>query len=365
MALRTQISKATFQPPEIVDLGVFDNSGKYWDRRRLDSYNRMVEFAIGPRDPGKTTRMLHDSWKVGARRGQTLIYFVRYANIITPSFVQNEFYAKLMKFFDLPAFEFSTREAGAGLATIYAGGFPYVTIVALNCNSDKLKKALPQNPWASWFDEAILDLKKGDRYLPNEARKLMDLHTTILKAKPRCRLYITGNIYSLYNPYFLEWKVDTTKLRKGEVYTNDLCAVEMVDITPKLREELIARNDFYRYEEEYRRFALNGEALNDIGVRIVRSLPRDYSLRFILFLEGRRVGIYGDGNGHFWAGWFKGKSPRTALSFDIKQLINGTRVFTREDKLATSYFKGKMGEREVSFQNLECYYLLEDIYPLL
>ena len=364
MTQKIKLDDRMAQPPKYQPLGTEDKSGIYWSSRCLAGSGRKVLIALGPREPGKTTTLKNSSWRKACKKGETLIYLVRSAASITPTFVQNEFRAKLSKFFKLPPFEFSMTDAKAGAVNIYAGDFPYCLICSLNVPTDRLKKAMPANPSFMWMDEAFLDLKKGDRYLTNEARKVRELYSTAVREHPRMKLYLTGNVYSLYNPYFLEWGVEVSKLRKGEVYSHKLCWVEVVTLTDGFWTKIIVGYPFYPFVDPYSRFALDGEAINDKDIRLSPRQPRDYSLRFALYLGGRRYGVYGDGE-EYWVGEIGEKEKATTLAFDIKDLIEGTRVATRYDRGITAFFKFKMARREVSFQSLSCYYLLEEIYPLL
>lgn len=338
--------------------------GTYWDDRRISGYHKMLKAIIAPREPGKTTQMLNKCWSRACKKGETAVYLVRNSNIITPTFVENEIRQKIKKFFEVPVFEFSMTSAKAGNVDILAEGFPFMRIISLNMLTEKLKKVTVPHPSFIWMDEFVLDTKRGDRYLTSESSRFKDLYNTLVRENRGLYAYFTGNVYSRYNPYFLDWKVETDKLSTESIYTNDMCAVELVTLTEKLKKKIKAENPFYEFDDIYSKFALDGEAMNDRDVKVNRRFPRGFTLRFCVLCEGRKIGIFSNGY-DYYVDYVRGTSTKDTLSFSIKELVNGTRIFTSEDKYTTFYFKQKMGRREVVFHDLSCYYLIEDIWNLL
>ena len=349
---------------EVEGLSGKDLDSLYYSERAITGYNRTFNIALGPREIGKTTRFLRKGWEGACSGKGTFIYVARHLNTFSSGFIEMEIRSRLQQFYEVPPFEFSSSELNNGWAIIYAEGYPVMAVVALGMRTDKLKRVFVRNPNFMFMDEMVINTKKGERYLNEEATALEELYNTITRQKRGLKVYLCGNVYSMYNPYFLRWGVDTTKLRKGGIYVNDKCAVELPVLNPRLREIITRKNVNYKFDDFYTKYALDGEALNDRYIKINPRFPRGYKLRFVLVCEGYRIGIYSNGD-NFYATYTDGSERKTALSFDIKELIEGSRVITLQDRMRTGFFKMKMGKNEVVFKDLACYYLLEDIWRLL
>ena len=113
--------------------------------------------------------------------------------------------------------------------------------------------------------------------------------------------------------------------------------------------------------------------VNDGDIFLVKEHPRGYELRFVVRTSGKALGIYRGparldenfGRYEYWVGWATGRERLTAYAFDLSDLVSGTRMATRIDRGKTALFRLAMGARRVAFQELACYYLMEEIYNLL
>lgn len=358
-------------PPAYRPKGNYDTSGKYWSERNIDGHDRALNVVLGPREPGKTTRMSVKAWKA-ACHGKTCVYLVRNPTLITEE-MKEKLRADIGKFFEVPPFYMNQTDAKTGNVKILCEGFPVFQIVALNMARDNLKRVTVKNPSFIWMDEFTRDTRAGDRYLKEEAVRFKELYTTLVRERRGLKAYFTGNVYSLYNPYFLDWKVNINALRPGVIYTNNMCSVEMVTLTEELRKEILRKNPFYQFDDSYSRYALDGTAKNDGDIFLVKEHPRGYELRFIIRTAGKALGIYRGparldenfGRYEYWVGWATGRERLTAYAFELSDLVSGTKMATRIDRGKTALFRLAMGARRVAFQELACYYLMEEIYNLL
>lgn len=359
-------------PPAYKPRGNYDTSGKYWSERNIDGHDRVLNAVLGPRELGKTTRFSVKAWKAACLKGETCVYLTRNPTLFTQE-AKEKLRTDISKFFEVPPFYMNETAAHAGDVEILCEGFPVFHIVALNRARDLLKRTAVAHPSFMWFDEFTRDTKAGDRYLKAEAERFKELYTTLVREHRGLKAYFTGNVYSLYNPYFLDWKVNINALKAGTIYTNDMCSVEMGVLTEELRKEIIRKNPFYQFDDFYSRYALDGTAKNDGDVFLVGKHPREYELRFIIRTEGKAVGIYRGparlderyGRYEYWVGWTTGRERLAAYAFDIAELVEGTRMASKFDRTRTSLFRLAMGARRVAFEDLACYYLLEEIYNLL
>lgn len=327
-----------------------------------------MNMIIGPREPGKTTHLSARAWTHVCKCGETLVYLARNPTLITDQLVE-KVRGDMNKFFEVPPFYMNSAAAKTGNVDVYCEGFPVMRIVALNMGRDLLKKVTVPHPSFILFDEFLRDTKAGDRYLTDEAGRFKELYSTIVREHRGLKAYFIGNIYSLYNPYALDWGVDTTKLRPGMIYANDKCAVEMVTLTDKLKKEIIRKNPFYEFDDFYSRYAIDGKAKNDGSIVVVKSHPRNYSLDFTIRTGSRLIGVYsrrGEKAPYkYWVGWANGNERKKAYAYDIKEVVENTKVVGRMDRYITYWFREAMGEHQVAFGDLACYYLIEEIYARL
>lgn len=310
------------------------------------------------------------AWKKCCLQGLTCVYLVRNKNAITDSLAE-KIRTDISAFCEVPPFYINSTGSDTGVADIYCEGFPVFRVIALSMARDQLKRVSLLKPSFILFDEFTRDTRAGDRYLTDEAGRFKELYTTIVRKHRGLKAYFIGNIYSLYNPYFLDWGVDTAKLKAGEVYVNDMCAVEMVTLTEELRKEIVRKNPFYEFDDFYARYALDGRAKNDGAIRVVKNHPRNYRLSFLIRTGSRLIGVYRAGTKksqrdfRYWVGWGVGNENKKAYAYDIKEVIDNTKMAGKMEKFLSFWFKEAMGEHEVAFGDLSCYYLIEEIYSRL
>ena len=53
---------------------------------------------------------------------------------------------------------------------------------------------------------------------------------------------------------------------------------------------------------------------------------------------------------------------RDIYAFDFDELVNQTIMLSRDEKYKFQKIKDAMRRRNIAFQNIECYYLTEEIY---
>lgn len=358
-------------PPELVVRQPLITDGTYWTKRRIDGYQRPINIIIGPREPGKSTSLMSAMWKECCK-GLTGGYITRNKNKINETLV-NAIRSPIQKFYSVPPLHLQGGGEGTGNANILCNGWPVIRAIALGMSTDDIKRTVIPDVSFLLFDEAILDLNKGDRYLPGEADKFKELYTTLVREKPNLKVYMLGNVYSMYNPYFLDFGIDGSKIKPGEIFCTDKVAVERITVSEKLKTKLEESNPYYYMDEKYRSFALEGEAKNDSSIELVRVRPRNATTKFVLRLLGKDLAVCRlsdsllsnqDGEPVFWVGYSK-TEKKTAIAYDVKELVTGTRLANPNDKFLTGYFRTCFEQRRVVYQDLACYYLIEEIYKSL
>ena len=158
-----------------------------------------------------------------------------------------------------------------------------------------------------------------------------------------------------------------SELRKGEVWTNDLIAVEWVVLTPQLREKLLRENPLYKFDEEYSNYALEGEAINDKHIKL-GTLPQNFSLKFIFKAQNKYIGVfknnvYEEDSDRFFCKFIKDFSRyRTIYCYEFEELVERAVVMSLDERLRLQKFKDAFRERKIAFEDINVYYFIEEIY---
>ena len=341
----------------------------YFTWRRLDGYPQPFKFAGGPREPGKTTASWYGKiWRRWKKSGAPWIYLVRQSVEITEALIES-IRGNITKFANnVPEFEYTKGAFKDGIVDVKVDGRIFFRIVSLSIPLRRIKLAVLQNLDGVFADEYIIDPRSDEKYQHNEGFKIKEAYTTWRReAKGVLKFYFSANFYSLYNPLFVELGVNVSELRKGEVWTNDLIAVEWVVLTPELRAKLLKENPLYQFDEDYNNYALEGGAINDKHIKL-GSLPQNFSLKFIFKAQGRYIGvyrnnIYSEDSDRFFCRFINDFSKyRTIYCYEFEELIERAVVMSLDERLRLQRFKESFRERKVAFEDINVYYFIEEIY---
>lgn len=345
------------------------NNEIYFNWRRLDGYPQPIKFAMSPREPGKTTASWYGKiWKRFKKYRRPWIYFVRQAVEITEAAIES-IRGNIYKFDNsVPEFTYAKGEFKTGIVDVKIEGQIFFRIVALSLPLRRIKLAVLQNLDGVFGDEYIINPRSGEKYTQNEGFKIKEAYTTWRReANGVLFMYFAANPYSLYNPLFVELGVKTDELRKGEVWTNDLIAVEWAVLHPKLKEKLLEVNPLYKFDEEYNQYALEGTAINDKNIPLGK-LPQDFSLKFVFKAANKFIGvfknnIYSPDTNRFFCKFITDISKyRTIYCYEFEELIERAVVMSLDERNRLIKFKEAFRERKIAFEDINCYYMVEEIY---
>lgn len=341
----------------------------YFNWRRLDGYPQPFKFAGGPREPGKTTASWSGKiWPRYQKLKRPWIYLVRQSVEITEALIES-IRGYITKFYDdVPEFKYNKGSFKDGIVDIKIDKDIFFRIVSLSIPLRRIKLAVLKDLDGVFADEYIIDPRSDEKYQPNEGFKIKEAYTTWRReANGVLKFYFSANFYSLYNPLFVELGVDVSALRKGEVWTNDLIAIEWVTLTPELREKLLRDNPLYKFDEDYNNYALEGSAINDRNIKL-SSLPQNFSLKFIFKAQNRFIGIYRnnsyrDDEDKFFCRFITDFSRyRTIYCYEFEELIERAIVMSIDERMRLQRFKEAFRERKVAFEDINVYYFIEEIY---
>jgi len=349
----------------------------HYNFSKIDGYNATINFSLACRGTGRTTSFWQKAWKRFASDGQKTIVQFRQENYINEKNLDS-IRNVIGKFTAIPVFHYKKTALGkSATIDVSCGGKTFLTIVAMSSSISCLKGIFTDNV-AFWFaDEFICNERLGERYCKDEAFKFKEAWTTFYRESHGMKAYFAGNPYSLYNPYFSTFGIDPKLLKLGTIVSgggddasHPLWAVERFQPKGKLLEELKKNPMYSRELDEYEKYALYGEAINDENIFIMEKAPKGFFLRFFFKIDGKNLGVWENPDFTqtplFWVGISEeiGKR-RDVYCFDFKDLSERTVLFSHEERQKFDHFRMAIRNRNVAFSTLECDYLIEEIYPTL
>ena len=349
----------------------FDNI--HWNSRRIDSYDKDINFIFGPREPGKTTYMwvkrIYEGWKKDKR---PWIYMVRKSVEINEALIDSIFDTNINKFTDdCVEVEYNKGSFKEGIVDVKINKEIFFRIVSLNIDLRRIKLAILRNAKSSYMDEYIINPRNGEKYLKDEWYKIKEAYTTWRReCEGKFKMYFTGNPYSLYNPIFVGLGIDLKKLRKGEILVGPYYAIEWVVISSELKEWLLKVNPFYQFDEDYSEYALEGTAINDKNIKL-SNMPKDFALNMVIRYQGEEIGIYrnkyyDEFSDSFYISKIKGFSKeRRVFCFDFEDIVGNTCLISYEDRMRFASLKKALQRNKVAFESIPIYYLIVEIYTYI
>lgn len=345
----------------------------HYSVRSIRGYQKPFNFVMGAREPGKTTSIwldwIYSDWKKTKR---PWYYITRQVIEISDAFIESIF-VTLNKFNDGEQVEPSYTKGSfkEGIVDIRIKGELFIRIVALSISLRRLKLALIPNSAGMFMDEYIIDPKTGEHYLKNEAFKIKEAYTTWRReCSGIFQAVFSANVYSLFNPLFVDWEVDTGSLRPGEFLVGDNWVIQWVTISPELREYLLKNNPLYKFDEDYSFYALEGQAVNDRFIKTGK-LPNNYSIQFVFCIGGKNIAIYrnryvDDLEDRFFCAYLENPSKyRTIYVIDMEDMMARTTLISRDERVILSRFKSAMRVGRVSFSDVSVYYFVREIFNAL
>lgn len=352
----------------------------HWDFREIDGYDCDFNFVISTREPGKTTALWHKARTV-FERGHTFLYTTQQKVTISEVFFDSSL-GVINKFIDDPKgkynFFYNKGSIEKGIVDVWANtGYQPEKRLMFRCcaMSNKLsdmKSLFLPNCECHFMDEFIKNTRAGERYLPQEAFKYKELINTFQREAPnrRFKSYMFGNPYSRANPYFVEFGVDISKLKRGTIYRKGNVLVQCYEMKPELREYILKHNPLYQFDDSYTRYAFDGLAINDANMIIKEKQPVGFSLFCVVLIDGQKVGLYSATYANFdylyWVGPVGDLAKtRVAYALNFSDLMQNTVLIDKYGKQLLSHFALAMQNRKVAFSNSQYGTWAENIYNYL
>lgn len=350
----------------------------HYNLNKLLSYNKTFNFVISSREAGKTTACWLYAYKLLRVKNKTTIVIRRLIADITDTYI-SDIENVINKFQDDDKQIKLIYKKGSikdGIVDVEvsigdAEPIPFFRVIALSNPMMRIKSLMYPNLGLILFDEFICNTRLGEKYLNNEVFKFKELFNTFQRESKQLRCIFMGNPYSLYNPYFTWIEVNTKNIYEGSFQVGNTWVVECYKLTDELKEFILSRNPLYQFDDSYTQYAFDGRAVNDKQIRILEKLPEHYSLRYVFYIEGKKLCIYRndelDPDNWYWVGIDDNytSTRRDIITFDYNTLIEGTILINNEDKKIFRLIKNGFRFRRMQFKSIQESYLFEQIYDNL
>ena len=343
----------------------------HFNTRKIDSYNLPFNFAISEREAGKSTAFWLKSYNAFVENGSTTLVVRRKVVHITKAYIDD--IAQIINKFtdDKVIFQYSQSTIKDGIVDIYINEKRFMRVCALSVDITALKSLVLRDLKFIIFDEFICNQRFGEKYLKDEATKFMEVYNTFRRESEGLKCYFLGNPYSLYNPYFMFFGVNTAKLKRGAIVSDKKSyVIQCYEILPELRKKILEENPLYQFDNSYTKYAFEGQNVNDQNIIIRDKLPPNFRLLYVFKTANKYIGLYRDSiwseeDIYYYCQFLNGESiskRRDIICFDFEELVERTVMLSPDERYKFQRVKDAMRKRLIAFSSIECYYLIEEIY---
>ena len=357
------------EPKYVINYELLDNI--HWEVNHIMGYNLPFNFIISEREAGKSTATWLWIFAKWIQRKSTVLVIRRKQVHITKAYIE-DISRVINKFLKTPIrFHYATSSIKDGLVDVYIDDILFMRVIGLSVDITVVKSGMLPNLETIVFDEFICNKKFGEKYLKDETTKFLEVYNTFRRESHNLKCIFLGNPYSLYNPYFIHFNVDTKQLKRGTILSDKKSyLVECYELTPELREKILKENPLYQFDNSYTKYAFYGANINDENIWLENKRPENFSLYYIFGIDGKYLSVYvnNDYTNNSYRFYISSISKsevskkRNIYVFNLDDLIEGTMLLNKEDKYKFARLRNAMRMRAIAFETIECYYLFEEIY---
>ena len=346
--------------------------------RTIDGYNKTYNCVFCSRDVGKTTALELDKMLFPfLNRGLTFGYMVRTSIEIDEELIES-IETRINRFMEKPIkFIYHKGEFVKGIVSLYLMKDKKKElcgkIISIGLPLQRLKKICIKNIHALIGDEYVCNESAGEKYVNKEALKIKELYNTLQRFayKPKgLKVYLCGNPYSKDTPMIRDLNVDMNLMKEGARIVGPNYIVECYKMSEELKKYILERNPLYEFDDTYKKYAFDGQYMNDKNIPI-GTLPNNYSLKFVFNMEGIYLGIFKNNyyKEHTEKYFVKkinfGEVRRASFCFEFDDLLSGSILMSSEERSLFSHFKQSIRKRDIAFEDVACYHMIEEIYEHL
>lgn len=309
--------------------------------------------------------------------GRPCMYILRQINDITEGFIDG-YFELLSMFIDgvkLP-YHYCKSDLDSGYLDVYVNDEVYVRFIALSTKKNKLKRMTILKDWKYiFFDEYIVD-PTTETYLADEVNKFTDgVYGTMYRYNTRGDgvIYMMSNPYSRSNIWHSYLKIPTEKLEPGCILFGPNYVIQCFEPSEELKEHIMKINNLITYDDEYKKYAWNGEFVCDENIQVVKQQPENFSLYYLFKLDGGYVAVYGGYNNtcnfSFWSKRVEAppSNRRDVFCFDLNNMSKDykTIMMMRDYKQGFARLKKAMATGSIAYEDFDASWLLQQIYSFI
>ena len=354
-------------------------------------YNKIWNFAIGQRESGKSVSSWLHLWSAFHYRNRPSIVLRRRIADITDAYIMDT-ETLLNKFLDEPIqllYMKGDLKSGICDIKIAPAGVDYswqaikklptfFRIIALSLPMNRIKSLMINNVAYIFFDEFLANLAGGEKYLAADEHFLIqEIYTTYNReASSPIRIICCGNPYTVMNPLFIGLDVDTRKLKPGAFVVGPNYIIDCFQAPPELLAKILASNPMYQFDDAYARYGFGGESINDTHIKLQRTEPQAFKLKFVFKVGKDYLSVHQGSNSitqeeKYWVckhsgDWLeKVGKRRKIVVFNFFDMVDGSVLNTRDNIQTMVRLKTAMTNRDITFNCIEASYMMEDIYGMI
>lgn len=353
----------------------------HWNCDWCDSYNKVYNICISARGTAKTTKLCrkmykqyvhwHTHWLILRRRPVDITEgYIRSIGITINKFLPVHKRIRLY---------FNKGDMSQGQVDVYLDKEKtklFFRVQALSIPSERSKSNMIPDVSTIWFDENIPD--RANAYLSDEIIKFRDVYGTYSReynkydGKRFTKVWLTGNPYTLYNPFFSFLGIDLSLIKPGAKLVGDKYTLDFPIVSEELKAFIRKTNPDLDDNDDYVQYALNGVVMNDTKYKVSKNRPFNYKLKYVFRIGGSYLLCWKDNDGinMLRDKWYIEqtkffKTTRKIYSIDFDNLIQGTCMLSRDIRVVMTGLKEGIGRRAVTYNNVNAAVLIESLYKVL
>lgn len=320
---------------------------QWYDVNRTLSYNKLLNFVVGPRGVGKTYSCKRYVIKRFLQTGEQFVYLRRYDTELKAGQIE-------LFFSDISA-EFEDVDFAVKNGKFYIDGHVAGYYIPLSKAAQYKSVPFP-SVQKIIFDEFIID-QGLIRYLPNEVNTFNEMYSTIARLRDVKVLFLS-NAITFTNPYFLYFNVE---MQKGQtIYKGDDILVELIENKNYSARAASTRFGKIISGSRYGEYAISNEFLRDNDT-FVEAIPDASVALFNIAYSGCLFTVYAPVSTKHGFKWYISekvdKTLKCTISLDIDDHDAETTLKTNSS-VWFMQLKSKYANAEVRFTTIKVKNLL-------
>lgn len=314
---------------------------RYYDTRKILSYNAVYNFCLGARGKGKTYGFKKYAIKKAIKTGEQFIVLRRFKTELQG---RGTFFADIAHEFPGVSFRINGMEAQMTMDTGKEAQWQTIGYFVALSNAQSKKSVSYHKVTTIIFDEFLID-KGALHYLPDEVRAFNDFYSTVDRYKDKTKVFFLANSVSITNPYFLEYNIIP---EHGEqwirAYDGFIC-VNIIDDKAFNQEVYTTRFGAFIAGTEYAAYAVDSEFADNHDAMVDGKTP---IARYHFTLETKNgvVSVWLDHVNRIWYAQDDRPKQEKYWTLDPAKMREGRFLVHKSDKtlqiLRAAYSQGRM-----------------------